>query len=114
LKNANLPAGYKATIEIEKIEDYCLNKNHPVGKHKAKVFHSVLGINAHDSVWLMKQILEKLPESAAQKRYDDEFGIRYQMDIMIEKGNKKALVSTIWLYSIEDRSLRLITFYVKK
>ena len=91
-----LPIGIKPTIDIEKIEDYCLNKEHPVGKHKAKVFHSVLGINAHDSIWLKKQILEKLPESEAKKRYDDQFGIRYQVDIMIQKGNKKALISTIW------------------
>jgi len=52
--------------------------DYPVGKHKAKVFNSALGITSKDTVWLIDQILEKLPECEAQEWYEDEFGIRYQ------------------------------------
>ena len=85
-----------------------------LGKHKAKVFNSALGITSKDTVWLIDQRLEKLPECEAQKWHEDEFGIRYQVDMMIENGIKKALISTIWLYSSHDLNLRLITCYVKK
>ncbi len=76
-KKVKLPAGHNAIIDTKKIEDYCLNSNHPVGKHKAKVFHSVLGLTSEDSGLLIRQMLEKLPESEAKKRYEDEFGRKY-------------------------------------
>lgn len=33
-----LPNFEKAYIDIEKLRDYCLSLEHPVGKHKATMF----------------------------------------------------------------------------
>jgi hypothetical protein len=44
-----LPNGDRAVIPIEKIIGYCLNPNHPKGKHKARVFKSVLNITNDDA-----------------------------------------------------------------
>jgi hypothetical protein len=38
-----LPNSDKAIVPIEKLRDYSLNPSHSVGKHKARVFESVLG-----------------------------------------------------------------------
>jgi len=37
-----MPGGDKAIVEREKLTGYCLNPNHPRGKHKARVFSLVL------------------------------------------------------------------------
>jgi hypothetical protein len=39
-----VPNAERAIVEIEKLRDYCLSESHPRGKHKARVFASVLGI----------------------------------------------------------------------
>ena len=35
-----LPNGSLAIVDIRKIRNYCLNLDHPSGKHKARVFAS--------------------------------------------------------------------------
>jgi len=49
---AFLPNADFAEVPIVKLRDYALNPDHPVGKHKAKVFESVLGLTAEDSAFL--------------------------------------------------------------
>lgn len=39
-----LPGGEHAVVEIKKLRGYCLNPLHPRGRHKARVFSSVLGL----------------------------------------------------------------------
>jgi hypothetical protein len=37
---ARLPNSERAILDIRKIEDYCLNPEHPRGRHKARLFVS--------------------------------------------------------------------------
>jgi hypothetical protein len=39
-----IPNGEHATIDIRKIQDYCLNPSHPRGRHKAGVFRDALNL----------------------------------------------------------------------
>ncbi len=39
-----LPNPEQAIIDSQKLSGYCLNRNHPDGQHKARVFQSVLGL----------------------------------------------------------------------
>ncbi len=38
-----LPNAEKAFVDIEKLRGYCLNQFHERGKHKARLFSSILG-----------------------------------------------------------------------
>jgi hypothetical protein len=52
-----IPHGERAALEIEKLENYCLDLTHPHGRHKARVFRSVLGIDRADAVrtiWVIR------------------------------------------------------------
>jgi len=40
----HLPNGDRAILDIRKLEDYCLSPSHPRGRHKARVFQRVLGV----------------------------------------------------------------------
>jgi len=72
-----LPNADKAVLKIEKLKDYCLNNLHPVGKHKARVFQSVLGLNADDDEELKNFILEKIKKNKAILGETDKYGKRY-------------------------------------
>jgi hypothetical protein len=57
---SRLPNYERAIIDIRKIEDYCLNTEHPHGRHKARVFRTALGVGTSDSDWLRQTILDGL------------------------------------------------------
>jgi hypothetical protein len=47
-----LPNAERAVVDIAKLQDYSLNPAHDVGKHKARVFRSALGLTISDADWL--------------------------------------------------------------
>jgi hypothetical protein len=51
-----LPNAERAIIPIEKLLGYCLNLKHPKGKHKARVFQSVLGITRENAECLYELV----------------------------------------------------------
>ena len=52
-----LPNGDRAVVDFVKLSDYCLNPLHEDGKHKARVFASVLGLGRNDAEWLRGRLL---------------------------------------------------------
>ncbi|HXP87677.1 MAG TPA: hypothetical protein VN841_23290 [Bryobacteraceae bacterium] len=45
-------------VDIAKLRDYCLNPNHEDGKHKARVFASILGLGRSDAEFLRHRLIE--------------------------------------------------------
>jgi len=43
-----LPGGEDAIVDPEKLTGYCLNPEHPRGKHKARVFATALGFTSEN------------------------------------------------------------------
>ncbi|MDJ0795692.1 MAG: hypothetical protein QNJ51_02455 [Calothrix sp. MO_167.B12] len=43
---------------LGKLHDYCLNPEHPQGKHKARLFLSILGMTADNAEDLRQILLE--------------------------------------------------------
>ena len=108
-----LPNAEIAVIEFEKIRDYCLNHDHPRGKHKAKVFESVLGITADNAAELMDEIFSRIQVAECEAGESDEYGRRYTVDLEIKRGNRKAVVRTAWIVKRDEIQPRLTTCYVK-
>ncbi len=86
-----LPNAQQAYIDIRKLEDYCLNDEHPRGKDKAIVFKSALGVTRIHSLILKNEILGKVGEFEASERDSDEYGRRFSvtMDLTICTGENK-------------------------
>jgi hypothetical protein len=55
-----LPNAKNAVVDIEKLRNYCLNPDHPEGKHKARVFREKLGFTDKDAERLRQLILEAI------------------------------------------------------
>ncbi len=108
-----LPDHERAFVAIEKLKDYCLNSFHPVGKDKAIVFKSALGLTDQDADFLNRAIFEKLSESEATLGREDQYGKRYIVDMKIRNLDKESIIRTGWIIKKGESFPRLTTCYVK-
>ena len=108
-----LPNSHKAVVEIEKLRNYSLNPNHPVGKHKARVFRAALGITLKDADWLRERALEIALSDDARTGAASVFGDKYVIDSILEYNGMSAIVRFSWIVEFGTDFPRLTSCYVK-
>lgn len=108
-----LPNSKNAYIDTRKLKDYCLNPHHPRGKHKAKVFESVLKLKSSDSQFLQDKILESVQLQDSERLEADEYGVRYLVDFEMEFNFHKAVIRTLWIIKNSEDFPRLTSCFVK-
>ena len=114
VESNKLPNANKVTIDQNKVKNYALDPNHPVGRNKAKVFDSVLGYNQSNADQLIKQLQAKLPSSVAVFGVKDQFGQRITVDVSITGPNgNTAIVRTGWILEPGSEIPRMTTIYIK-
>lgn len=104
-----LPNHNNAVIDLNKLENYCLDINHPIGKHKAKVLQSALSLNHNDAKIFADLIIRNLYLNEAVKGKGDEYGQRYFVDMKISNFGKEAIIRTAWIVEHGEDIPRLIT-----
>lgn len=97
------------SIDIRKLREYCLNSHHPVGKHKARVFYSVLGIDRDDAQILKEKIIAKMENANVELMHKDAFRKRFKADLNIKIRNRNAGVRTIWIVKTNMSVPELVT-----
>jgi len=109
-----VPRASSAEVPDAKLRDYVLNPAHRVGRHKARVFASTLGIERNDWRFLRDQILEQLPSSPVTAiRPKPPYGTEYEVRMPVDGRNGAThSVITGWLVP-DDGTPRLITAYVE-
>lgn len=107
-----LPNADRVVIDLNKLAGYCLSPTHPVGRHKAAVFKSALGLTAADTFVLTDLIRQGVLTQPATLGRADEYGQRYQVDIPITTEVGTAIVRTAWIIPTGEESARLVTCYV--
>ena len=108
-----LPGGSDAIVEIEKLRDYCLDPQHPRGRHKAKVFASALGLTQADAAFLRDALLRAAREADALPGGSDEYGDRYALDLELERGGRRAIVRSAWILRRGEMAPRLTSCFVR-
>src|SRR4051794_41154550 len=68
-----LPNAERAAVEYEKLRDYCLSRDHPRGRHKARVCGSALGLTMRDAGMLQEALLDAAQSSDAVLGMADEY-----------------------------------------
>jgi uncharacterized protein DUF6883 len=107
-----LPNGDRADLGT-KIEDYVLNDSHPGGRHKARLFASVLGIRPSNAGILRRALLAAAATSdAAEPAGSDEFGRRYALPVLISTPRGSATVRSVWIVLWGEDFPRLTTCYI--
>ena len=109
-----LPNAEKAFVDIEKLRGYCLNPVHVKGKHKARMFSSILGLTLKDAEELRKRLLESAKSCDAVTGVEDQYGKRYIIDFIMTTAKGQAKVRSTWIVLRHDDFPRLTSCYVLK
>jgi hypothetical protein len=108
-----LPGGNKAIVDREKLVGYCLDPDHPRGKHKARVFASALGFTAEHADELRDALLRAAATEDAQEALSDRFGRRYMIEFELSAPGGTATVRSTWILRQGEDTPRLTSCYVK-
>jgi hypothetical protein len=112
IDSMRLPNSDRAEVDLRKLSEYCLSPTHPVGEHKAAVFHAALGLTASDATVLRQWILQAAVDGQAVVDRIDEFGDRYRIDFEIATPSGRAMVRSAWIIRAGEDFPRLTTCFV--
>jgi hypothetical protein len=107
-----LPNSDKAILPADKLEGYSLNPNHSEGRHKAVVFQSALGINLENAEELRLALRQALETQEAMPTKRNLYGQKYQIEFVMARNGKTALVRSIWIVRRDESFPRLVTCYI--
>ena len=106
-----LPNGNRAIIDARKLQEYCLNTDHPRGRNKARVFASV-GIRQAQAEELRKAIQAAAENSDARLGSATPYGQRYIVDFDLVRDARTVRVRSTWIVRIGEDFPRLTSCYV--
>ncbi|MBD2458459.1 hypothetical protein H6G80_30885 [Nostoc sp. FACHB-87] len=107
-----LPNPERAIVETEKIAGYCLNPEHPEGKHKARVFQSALDLNLDNVEELQTLLLQAVANYDAIPGKRNSYGQKYIIDFPVTRANKQAIIQSVWIVRNDENFPRLVTCYI--
>lgn len=110
---SHLPNAGLAIVGLEKLSKYSLDSSHPIGKHKARVFASALGMTPKDALRLREMILQAVLVNEAIEQGTNMHGTRYTVDFQCFGLKGQVTVRTAWIIDIGDTIPRLTSCYVK-
>ena len=106
-----IPNAENAYIDLDKLQGYALNPEHRIGKHKARLFAAVLGMNIYDAEALRDILLEIVQTEEAEVGPKDEHGQRYRIDFVLTWHSRQALIRSAWNVRPDEDFPRLVICY---
>ena len=107
-----MPGGDAAIVDQQKLTGYCLNPEHPRGKHKARVF-ATLGFTADNADELRTALLRAAATADAQLAEADQFGQRYVVEFEVRGLRRVGFVRSMWIVRHGETVPRLTSCFVK-
>ena len=104
--------GHHAVVPMEKLLSYCLNPEHPSGKHKAKVFASALGITAQNAEILRELIKRAAVAGEVIQQADTSFGQIWKVDWLVPNDDE-IILRTLWETTSTAPNPRLISAFIR-
>lgn len=106
-----LPNGERAIVDRRKLEEYCLNKHHPRGRNKARVFASA-GIGQAETEALRKALLEAALNLEAVRGGPSPYGQRYTVDFDLAGPARTVRIGSTWIVRNGEDLPRLTSCFV--
>jgi hypothetical protein len=104
-----IPNAASAFVPSEKLHEYLLNEQHPIGGSKARWFRS-LGYDPADPSRLERDLLRQVQTSDDYSEKSSAFGTKYVVDGKITTPSGiDANVTTVWIVEPSDNRPRLVT-----
>jgi hypothetical protein len=107
-----IPNAEFAVIDIEKLTEYCLNPDHPRGKHKARVFQTACGYTQNNAFDLRAQLLEIAMKEDATEFLQTGFGQRFMIECVIKGPSGEATIRTAWIIRGGENFPRFVSAYI--
>ena len=105
-----VPGADRAFVPLEKVKDYLLSEQHPVGRYKAPFFRS-LGFRRDEPEPLTTALLAVL-DNAAESQETTPYGTKYVVSGRLQgPGSSYADVRTVWIVRTGSDYPRLVTAY---
>jgi hypothetical protein len=106
-----LPNGERAIVDIRKLQAYCLNLQHPRGRHKARVFASV-GIREANAEELRTALLAAASNAEARLGVANPYGQRFIVDFDLVRQGRTVSIRSTWIKPRGEDLPRLTSCYV--
>lgn len=101
----------EAIIDERKLRDYALNRDHPHGGPKARVFATVFGIESHDWEHLRAELLRALPGGRVDRINAGPCATTYGVTLSIRgRNDREARVITAW--KLHEGVPHLVSVYI--
>ncbi|HEX5416129.1 MAG TPA: hypothetical protein VFZ25_10715 [Chloroflexota bacterium] len=107
-----LPNAERAIADLEKLRDYCLNPDHPRGRHKARVFEAVLGFTSAHALELRAMLLIGARSGDAVPAEHDQYGQRYVVDFAASGRNRAVIIRSAWIVRSGEDFPRLTSCFI--
>jgi hypothetical protein len=107
-----LPNGDRAVVDVVKLTEYCLNPDHPRGKHKARVFLAACGFSPDHAELMRDQFLEAALHEDAVSVPPNSHGRRYVVECLLTGPSGQACVRTAWIVRSGEDFPRFVSAYV--
>lgn len=107
-----IPNAENAVVAIEKLTAYSLDPRNEIGRHKAKVFASALGLRIENANVLRKALLNAVLTREAVSGKSDIYGDRYIVDFDLMFGGRCARTRSVWIIDAGRLIPRLVTCYI--
>ena len=107
-----IPNAEDAVVEMQKLVDYCLDPDHPRGKHKARVFLSSCGLAAEHADELRVALLNAAQNLDAELGEQDDYRQRYVIDLEVKGSAGTAQVRGARIIRSGEDFPRFVSCYV--
>jgi hypothetical protein len=107
-----LPNPENTVVDDNKLAGYSLNPDHSEGKHKARVFKSALGLDLSNIEELKAALIFAVQNYDAIPVKANPYGQKYVIDFPMTRGDKTAIIHSVWIVRNNENFPRLITCYV--
>lgn len=95
----------------DKLDRYCLNLEHPKGKHKALIFKKRLGITLSHKHILERALLRAALENEAIIYKQDKYGTHYDIKFFVHTDIGESLILSCWIIQNNEDFPRLTNAY---
>ncbi|HEX6860951.1 MAG TPA: hypothetical protein VF138_12230 [Caulobacteraceae bacterium] len=109
-----LPGGEDVLIDPRKLVDYALSPTHHTGRHKARVFASVLGLTARDAAVLADALRLAAAREEAELIGETAHGAGYRIRSLFRFKDRSAIIGSGWRVPADGSQTRLVTVYVAR
>jgi hypothetical protein len=107
----SLPNAHLAAIEAEKVRDYLLSAEHPVGRFKARFF-GALGYTRSNWPQLQRDLLAVARSGASHPGRPSPYGQKYEVQGRLDAPSGTSVnIVTVWIVLNGQESPRFVTAF---